>query len=38
MATRLVGSLATAWGDPDLKGVWSSDDTAGIPLCGIPVR
>jgi hypothetical protein len=22
----------TSWGDPDLKGVWSSDDTAGIPL------
>ena len=20
------------WGDPDLQGVWSSDDTAGIPL------
>jgi hypothetical protein len=22
----------TPWGDPDLQGVWSSDDTAGIPL------
>jgi hypothetical protein len=22
----------TAWGEPDLQGVWSSDDTAGIPL------
>ena len=22
----------TSWGDPDLQGVWSSDDTAGIPL------
>jgi hypothetical protein len=22
----------TAWGDPDLQGVWSSDDTSGIPL------
>jgi hypothetical protein len=21
----------TPWGDPDLQGVWSSDDTAGIP-------
>jgi len=21
----------TAWGDPDLQGVWSSDDTSGIP-------
>lgn len=21
----------TAWGDPDLQGVWSSDDTGGIP-------
>ncbi len=21
----------TPWGDPDLKGVWSSDDTSGIP-------
>jgi hypothetical protein len=22
----------TPWGDPDMQGVWSSDDTAGIPL------
>jgi hypothetical protein len=22
----------TPWGDPDLQGVWSSDDTSGIPL------
>ncbi len=22
----------TPWGDPDIQGVWSSDDTAGIPL------
>jgi hypothetical protein len=22
----------TSWGEPDLTGVWSSDDTAGIPL------
>jgi len=22
----------TSWGEPDLQGVWSSDDTAGIPL------
>jgi len=22
----------TPWGEPDLQGVWSSDDTAGIPL------
>jgi hypothetical protein len=22
----------TSWGDPDLQGVWSSDDTAGIPI------
>jgi hypothetical protein len=22
----------TPWGDPDLQGVWSSDDTGGIPL------
>ncbi len=22
----------TSWGDPDLQGVWSSDDTAGIPM------
>jgi hypothetical protein len=21
----------TPWGDPDLQGVWSSDDTSGIP-------
>ena len=21
-----------SWGEPDLQGVWSSDDTAGIPL------
>ena len=21
----------TPWGDPDLQGVWSSDDTGGIP-------
>ena len=21
----------TPWGEPDLQGVWSSDDTAGIP-------
>ena len=22
----------TSWGEPDLQGVWSSDDTAGIPI------
>jgi hypothetical protein len=22
----------TSWGDPDLQGVWSSDDTSGIPM------
>ncbi len=22
----------TPWGDPDLQGVWSSDDTQGIPM------
>jgi len=22
----------TSWGEPDLQGVWSSDDTAGIPM------
>jgi hypothetical protein len=22
----------TSWGDPDLQGVWSSDDNAGIPM------
>ena len=22
----------TSWGEPDLEGVWSSDDTAGIPM------
>jgi hypothetical protein len=22
----------TPWGDPDLQGVWSSDDTSGIPM------
>ena len=22
----------TPWGDPDLQGVWSSDDTGGIPM------
>src|SRR5687768_16434224 len=22
----------TPWGDPDIQGTWSSDDTAGIPL------
>ena len=22
----------TLWGDPDLQGVWSSDDTSGIPM------
>ena len=21
----------TPWGDPDFQGVWSSDDTSGIP-------
>src|SRR6185295_5220923 len=25
-------SRRTSWGDPDLQGVWSSDDTAGVPL------
>src|SRR5262245_49598430 len=25
-------SRHTSWGDPDLQGVWSSDDTAGIPM------
>ena len=25
-------SPKTPWGDPDLIGVWSSDDTAGIPM------
>src|SRR5262245_111271 len=22
----------TAWGEPDLQGVWSTDDTSGIPM------
>src|SRR3712207_2597651 len=22
----------TPWGDPDIQGTWSSDDTSGIPL------
>jgi hypothetical protein len=22
----------TPWGDPDLQGVWSSDDTSGVPM------
>ena len=22
----------TSWGDPDLQGAWSSDDTSGIPM------
>ena len=22
----------TSWGEPDLQGVWSSDDTSGIPM------
>jgi hypothetical protein len=26
----------TPWGDPDLQGVWSSDDTANIPLSRPP--
>jgi hypothetical protein len=26
----------TPWGDPDLQGVWSSDDTSGIPLSRPP--
>src|SRR5947208_17174206 len=25
-------SPKTPWGEPDLIGVWSSDDTAGIPM------
>src|SRR5438477_8342691 len=25
-------SAKTPWGEPDLIGVWSSDDTAGIPM------
>src|SRR5439155_20905584 len=25
-------SPKTPWGEPDLVGVWSSDDTAGIPM------
>src|SRR5215468_5286015 len=25
-------SSKTPWGEPDLIGVWSSDDTAGIPM------
>src|SRR5262245_46338782 len=25
-------SPKTPWGDPDLQGVWSSDDTQGIPM------
>jgi hypothetical protein len=30
-APRYVGPK-TPWGEPDLQGVWSSDDTEGIPL------
>ena len=30
-APRYVGHR-TSWGEPDLQGVWSSDDTAGIPM------
>src|SRR5215469_12320410 len=22
----------TAWGDPDLQGTWTSDDTRGVPM------
>ena len=25
-------TLRTPWGDPDLQGAWSSDDTSGIPM------
>ena len=30
--TRYVHAPRTPWGDPDLQGVWSSDDTSGIPM------
>jgi hypothetical protein len=29
--TRYV-ALKTPWGEPDLEGVWSTDDTSGIPM------
>src|SRR6266446_1463226 len=29
--TRYVAPK-TAWGEPDLQGVWSTDDTSGIPM------
>ena len=25
-------TVRTPWGDPDLQGIWSSDDTSGIPM------
>src|SRR5690349_6964897 len=27
-----VAARRTSWGEPDLQGVWSSDDTSGIPM------
>ena len=29
--TRYVAPK-TPWGEPDLQGVWSTDDTSGIPM------
>lgn len=31
-ATPPYATPRTFWGDPDLQGVWSSDDNAGIPM------
>jgi hypothetical protein len=31
-AAPRYGTHRLSWGEPDLQGVWSSDDTAGIPL------
>jgi hypothetical protein len=31
-AARPYETPRTSWGDPDLQGVWSSDDTSGIPM------
>ncbi len=31
-APREWTPLKTAWGDPDLEGIWSSDDSIGVPF------
>src|SRR6516225_508366 len=31
-AAATLTPLKTAWGDPDLQGVWTSDDSIGVPF------